>query len=51
MLDMAFGNGPTSRLGCQVTMTEKVNGIRVKLPVMTRNVQASDFEEKKSAAV
>ncbi|TDZ21891.1 Adrenodoxin-like protein [Colletotrichum orbiculare MAFF 240422] len=43
MLDLAFGLTETSRLGCQVTMTKELNGLRVKLPPMTRNLQASDF--------
>lgn len=37
MLDQAFGQTPTSRLGCQVTLTEDMNGIRVQLPKATRN--------------
>ncbi|KAF4826662.1 Adrenodoxin-like protein [Colletotrichum tropicale] len=43
MLDLAFGLTETSRLGCQVTMTKELDGLRVKLPSMTRNLQASDF--------
>lgn len=43
MLDLAFGLTETSRLGCQVKMTEELNGLKVKLPAMTRNMQASDF--------
>ena len=44
MLDLAFGLTETSRLGCQVVMTEELDGLRVKLPSMTRNLQASDFK-------
>ncbi|KAB5531434.1 2Fe-2S ferredoxin-type domain-containing protein [Coniochaeta sp. 2T2.1] len=44
MLDLAFGLTETSRLGCQVNMTEELDGLRVKLPTMTRNLQASDFK-------
>lgn len=44
MLDLAFGLTETSRLGCQVTMTKELDGLRVKLPSMTRNLQASDFK-------
>lgn len=43
MLDLAFGLTETSRLGCQVTMTKELDGLKVKLPTMTRNLQASDF--------
>ncbi|OIW22507.1 2Fe-2S iron-sulfur cluster binding domain-containing protein [Coniochaeta ligniaria NRRL 30616] len=44
MLDLAFGLTETSRLGCQVNMTKELDGLRVKLPTMTRNLQASDFK-------
>ncbi|EGS20665.1 putative 2 iron, 2 sulfur cluster binding protein [Thermochaetoides thermophila DSM 1495] len=44
MLDLAFGLQETSRLGCQVHMTKDLDGLRVKLPAMTRNLQASDFK-------
>lgn len=43
MLDLAFGLTETSRLGCQVKMTKELDGLTVKLPSMTRNMQASDF--------
>ncbi len=46
MLDLAFGLTETSRLGCQITMTKELDGLRVKLPSMTRNLQASDFKAK-----
>ncbi|ORY71480.1 2Fe-2S ferredoxin-type domain-containing protein [Pseudomassariella vexata] len=46
MLDLAFGLTETSRLGCQVHMTKELDGLRVKLPSMTRNLQASDFGSK-----
>ncbi|KAI0007323.1 ferredoxin [Xylariaceae sp. FL0662B] len=46
MLDLAFGLTETSRLGCQVVMTKELDGLRVKLPSMTRNLQASDFGQK-----
>ncbi|KAI5461426.1 2Fe-2S ferredoxin-type domain-containing protein [Mariannaea sp. PMI_226] len=45
MLDLAFGLTETSRLGCQVKMTKELDGVRVKLPSMTRNLQASDFQQ------
>lgn len=44
MLDLAFGLTETSRLGCQVKMTKALDGLVVKLPSMTRNLQASDFQ-------
>ncbi|TQV93144.1 hypothetical protein V2A60_003542 [Cordyceps javanica] len=44
MLDLAFGLTETSRLGCQVIMTKDLDGLVVKLPTMTRNLQASDFQ-------
>jgi ferredoxin len=46
MLDLAFGLTETSRLGCQVIMTKDLDGLIVRLPTMTRNLQASDFEQK-----
>ena len=46
MLDLAFGLTETSRLGCQVEMTPELDGLVVKLPQMTRNMQASDFEKR-----
>ncbi|KAJ8127068.1 hypothetical protein O1611_g6569 [Lasiodiplodia mahajangana] len=46
MLDLAFGLTETSRLGCQVVMTKELDGLKVKLPSMTRNLQASDFTQK-----
>lgn len=45
MLDLAFGLTETSRLGCQVLMSKELDGLVVKLPKMTRNMQASDFEK------
>ncbi|EWC48487.1 mitochondrial adrenodoxin-like protein [Drechslerella stenobrocha 248] len=44
MLDLAFGLTETSRLGCQVKMKKELDGLRVRLPSMTRNLQASDFQ-------
>lgn len=46
MLDLAFGLTETSRLGCQVKVTPDIDGIVVRLPSMTRNMQASDFAKK-----
>lgn len=44
MLDLAFGLTETSRLGCQINMSKDIDGIRVALPAMSRNLQARDFE-------
>ncbi len=38
MLDLAFGLTHTSRLGCQIIMTEELDGLVVKLPSATRNM-------------
>jgi len=37
MLDLAFGLTQTSRLGCQIVMTDALDGLVVKLPAATRN--------------
>lgn len=49
MLDLAFGLTETSRLGCQVVMTKELDGLVVRLPTMTRNLQASDFQAKSAS--
>lgn len=41
LLDLAFGLTGTSRLGCQVKLTPAQEGMRVRLPSATRNIQAS----------
>ena len=38
MLDLAFGLTATSRLGCQIIITEDLDGLTVKLPDETRNM-------------
>ena len=38
MLDLAFGLTQTSRLGCQIIMTEELDGLTVRLPLATRNM-------------
>ncbi|MBN8827205.1 MAG: ferredoxin family 2Fe-2S iron-sulfur cluster binding protein [Sphingobacteriia bacterium] len=38
MLDLAFGLTHTSRLGCQIILTEELDGITVRLPSATRNM-------------
>jgi ferredoxin, 2Fe-2S len=40
MLDLAFGLEETSRLGCQIVMTEELDGLVVRLPAGTRNAQS-----------
>lgn len=39
MLDLAFDLQETSRLGCQIIMTEALDGLVVMLPAGTRNAQ------------
>ena len=39
MLDLAFGLTQTSRLGCQIMMTDELDGLVVHLPAATRNMQ------------
>lgn len=38
MLDLAFGLTETSRLGCQIVMTDALDGLVVTLPAATRNM-------------
>ncbi len=38
MLDLAFGLEETSRLGCQIIMSEALDGLTVSLPKETRNM-------------
>jgi ferredoxin, 2Fe-2S len=38
MLDLAFGLTHTSRLGCQIMMSDQLDGLRVTLPSATRNM-------------
>jgi 2Fe-2S ferredoxin len=38
MLDLAFGLTPTSRLGCQIIMSEELDGLTLVVPDQTRNV-------------
>ena len=42
MLDLAFDLTRTSRLGCQIRMTEALDGLVVKLPNTTRNILLED---------
>jgi len=38
MLDLAFGLTSTSRLGCQIIITEALDGLTVNLPSQIRNM-------------
>ncbi|MBK18138.1 MAG: 2Fe-2S ferredoxin [Rhodospirillaceae bacterium] len=38
MLDLAWGVTKTSRLGCQIKVTEALDGLVVSLPTETRNL-------------
>jgi 2Fe-2S ferredoxin len=38
MLDLAFNLTRTSRLGCQIIITEELDGLTVRLPQATRNL-------------
>lgn len=46
MLDLAFGLTETSRLGCQVIATPELDGIRLALPVATRNFAVDGYVPK-----
>ena len=37
MLDLAWGLAPTSRLGCQIVITDALDGLVVALPLETNN--------------
>ena len=37
MLDLAWGLKPTSRLGCQITLTDALDGLVVHLPAETHS--------------
>ena len=38
MIDLAFNLSATSRLGCQIIITEELDGLTVRLPAATRNL-------------
>ena len=38
MLDLASGLAPTSRLACQVTVTDALDGLTVRLPARVNNL-------------
>lgn len=37
LLDLAWGVRPTSRLGCQITITDALDGLKIALPAATNN--------------
>ena len=37
MLDLAWGVRPTSRLGCQIVVTDELDGMELTLPAETNN--------------
>ncbi len=39
MLDLAFGLTHTSRLGCQIMVSDKLEGLKARVPSATRNMQ------------
>jgi 2Fe-2S ferredoxin len=39
MLDLAFGLTRTSRLGCQIMINDALDGLIVRIPEATRNMQ------------
>lgn len=42
MLDLAFGLTHTSRLGCQIRITDSLDGLIVTLPAGARNMMTED---------
>jgi ferredoxin len=40
MLDLAFGVTTTSRLGCQIIMSDDLDGLTLTIPSQTRNIDA-----------
>lgn len=38
ILDLAFGLTRTSRLGCQIIVSDELEGIKIKIPSGTRNI-------------
>ncbi len=38
MLDLAFGLTHTSRLGCQIVVTDELDGLKVSIPASSRNI-------------
>lgn len=38
MLDLAFGLTQTSRLGCQIVVSDQLDGLKVTIPSASRNI-------------
>lgn len=47
MLDLAFGLTETSRLGCQVALSSKLEGTTVRIPSVTRNMAVDGYKPPK----
>ena len=43
LLDLAAGVTNTSRLGCQVIVTEDMENMKIKLPAITRNFYVDQY--------
>ena len=41
MLDLTYGLKPNSRLGCQINLTDELDGLEVRLPNQTMNMMGS----------
>ncbi|TPX34847.1 hypothetical protein SmJEL517_g02612 [Synchytrium microbalum] len=48
MLDLAFALTDTSRLGCQIKMSRELDGMTVRIPSATRNLQQEKLAGKSS---
>ncbi|OMJ96076.1 hypothetical protein SteCoe_460 [Stentor coeruleus] len=46
MLDLAFGLTPTSRLGCQIKITEDMSNTRIQLPKASVNMYVDGHKPK-----
>lgn len=46
MLDLAFGLTPTSRLGCQITVTAELEGATLTLPAASVNMYVDGHKPK-----
>ncbi|MBT4922117.1 MAG: 2Fe-2S iron-sulfur cluster binding domain-containing protein [Rickettsiales bacterium] len=46
MLDLAFGVTTTSRLGCQIIMSDDLDGLTITVPSQTRNIDAEKITNK-----
>ncbi|KXS11905.1 hypothetical protein M427DRAFT_416236 [Gonapodya prolifera JEL478] len=51
MLDLAFGLTETSRLGCQIKLTQSLSGIECTLPSATRNMAVDGYKPKVSVVL